>query len=102
MKICLNVVCKEEHSEPKKRMKLEDGVAPKKMRSTSVRKLIILALAPGLPENYDNVMHVMQLLHLQDVPYSVRYAADLKMINLLLGLMSYSSRHPCSFCDIPS
>ena len=72
------------------------------MQSTSIRKLIIQAIAPGIPENYENISNVLNFLKLNELPpaLSVRYAADLKMINLLLGMMSHASSHPCSWCSI--
>ena len=104
--MCLNVMTPVNDNEPsasvKKRLKYEDGIAAKSMKSTSVNKLLILAITPGVPENYDNIFKVLELLKLEDLPETskVRYAADLKMINLLLGLMSHSSAHPCSWCDM--
>lgn len=106
LKVCLNVMTPVNDNEPsasvKKRLKYEDGIAAKSMKSTSVNKLLILAITPGVPENYDNIFKVLELLKLEDLPETskVRYAADLKMINLLLGLMSHSSAHPCSWCDM--
>ena len=55
-----------------------------------------------MKENYDNVAKVLMLMNFDNIPISptVRYAADLKMVNLLLGLMSAASRFPCSWCDM--
>ena len=101
LKVCLNVLTDEEVP-ARKRLHFEDGISPKKFRSTSVRKLIILAIVPGIKENYENVANVLTVLNFHDIPSNptVRYAADLKMINLLLGLMSAASRFPCSWCDM--
>ena len=101
LKVCLNVLT-DEGVPARKRLRFEDGISPKKFRSTSVRKLLILAIVPGIKENYENVANVLMLLNFHDIPTSptVRYTADLKMINLLLGLMSAASRFPCSWCDM--
>lgn len=101
LKVCVNVMVQEENS-ARKRLCYGDGISSKKFKSTSVRKLIILAIAPGLKENHASLSKVLGLLKLDELPPSptVRYAADLKMVNLLLGLMSAASSHPCSWCDI--
>ena len=101
LKVCVNVMVQEENS-ARKRLCYGDGISSKKFKSTSVRKLIILAIAPGLKENYASLSKVLGLLKLDELPPSptVCYAADLKMVNLLLGLMSTASSHPCSWCDI--
>ena len=104
LKVCLNLLTPLNPLEPsaKKRLKYENGIPNKVCQSTSVKKLIVLALAPNVPENYENVLRILKLLKFEELPdtSTVRYAADLKMINILLGLMSHSSNHPCSWCDI--
>ena len=102
-KVCISVLVEDENTcGVKKRLCYEDGIAAKKFKSGSVKKLIILAIAPGLNETYDNISKVLMLLKLDKIPRlpNVKYAADLKMINLLLGLMSAALCHPCAFCDI--
>lgn len=99
LKVCLNVMC-EEVVPVKRRLSFENGAAGGKCGG--VKKLIILAISPGMQENYENVSRVLKSLKLDELPPSltIKYAADLKMVNLLLGLMSHASRHPCSWCDI--
>ena len=70
-------------------------------KDSSVQKLIIIALAPDVPENYENVLkiwHLLDLTPLKDYG-EVKVAADLKLCNLMLGLQSHACRHPCSWCD---
>ena len=104
LKICLNIFSHGEFKDKiSKRKKYSDGVAPKDILNTSVNKLLILAIVPELPEKYENVSQLFSLLKLDEIGLEhikIRYAADLKMINLLLGLMSHSSSHPCSWCTI--
>ena len=106
LKICLNIFSHEEFKDtPKsmKRRKYSDGVCVKNTKNTSVNKLLIIAIVPGLPENYENVSILYDILKFDQIGedyYKIRYAADLKMINLLLGLMAHSSAHPCSWCTI--
>ena len=105
IKICLNVVDLDEDfsvSSSSKRARYSDGVAKKLFKSTSVRKLIILALAPGVLETHENMFILWKMLKVTDSfkTKHPRFATDLKMANILLGLMSHSSCHPCSWCSI--
>ena len=86
LKVCLNVLS-DDIIPMKKRLFFKDGISSKKLKSTSVKKLIILAIAPGIKENYENVAQILMTLKLDELPSTptVRYAADLKMVNLLLG-----------------
>ena len=73
-------------------------------KDNSVQKLIILAIAPNIIENYKNVFDIWSMLKMEDSlafeALKTRFTVDLKMCNLLLGLMSHASSHPCSWCDI--
>ena len=86
-----------------KRRKFSDEFKCQNAKNTSVKKLIILAIVPNVSESYENVHQIFQLLNFDKIDkdyHKIRYAADLKMINILLGLMSHSSAHPCSWCTI--
>ena len=101
-KVCLSVICHEFAPKSKKRLCYGDGIAAKQLKDTGVKKLLILAIVPGMPEKYESVARVLSILKLDLIPstFDLKYAADLKMINILLGLMSHSSKHPCSYCSI--
>lgn len=67
------------------------------MKDSEVKKLILVALAPNIQENYKNIFMLWKISKINDLrEYYV--ASDLKMINILLGLMSHASMHPCSWC----
>ena len=103
LKVCLNIVEFDEAPKRKhKRGKFKDGVGASMFKSTSVNKLIIIAIAKDVEETYQNMLKVWNLLKLSDFcsGKKVRFATDLKMSNILLGLMSHASNHPCSWCDI--
>ena len=106
LKICLNIFSHEDFKDTpasSKRRKYSDGICLKDSKNTSVNKLLILAIVPGLPEKYEHISRLFDILKLDQLEeeyYKIRYAADLKMINLLLGLMAHSSAHPCSWCTI--
>ena len=86
-----------------KRHTYKDGIAPKHREDGSVKKLFIIALVPNIPENYRNLLFIWTKLDLikivKNLGMSVSIAADLKIVNILLGLMSHSSMHPCSWCE---
>lgn len=72
-------------------------------KDTSVKKLFILAIAPDVQENYSNMLLILDKLNLQNpdvLPYPVSFSNDLKMNNIILGIMSHSSKHPCCWCDV--
>ena len=71
----------------------------KKFKESGVKKVFILALVTGIQENYVNVKRLWLSLQLNRLR---RYtlATDLKLCNILLGMMSHSSCHPCCWCDV--
>lgn len=104
LKICLNILDGDERHVQKKRARYEDGVASNIFKSTSVKKLIILAIVPGVAETHENMFAIWKLIKFKDTfqhsEVLARFATDLKMANILLGLMSHSCNHPCSWCDV--
>ena len=74
------------------------GSSIKKFLEYGVKKLFIIGLVPNVSEDYVNVKRLwlnsgVEKLH----RYTI--ATDLKLCNVLLGLMSHSSCHPCAWCD---
>ena len=105
LKICLNILDSgEERYVQSKRARYEDGVASHILKSSSVKKLIILAIVPGVAETHENMFSIWRLIKFKDTfqhsEVLARFATDLKMANILLGLMSHSCNHPCSWCDV--
>lgn len=106
LKICASILS--EKSEPDTinvqkscRSKYTEGVAAKKFKESGVKKLLILALVDNTQENYDNVLKVWSLLNLNDLDESVTIATDLKLANILVGIMSHASLFPCTWCFAP-
>ena len=66
-------------------------------KDTSVNKLIILALGYKVTENYANIKAIWDKLDINQIDRPYKIAADLKMANVLFGLMSHSSCHPCTW-----
>ena len=80
-----------------KRAKYEDGVASHIFKSSSVKKLIILALVEDVPEKNYNVAKLMDLIDIGSIGFVL--AADLKMQNCVCGLQSHSCTHNCIYCE---
>ena len=55
----------------------------------------ILCCAEQIPELYVNAKIMYDLIHLREV--SAKFVCDLKLINILLGLSSHASKHPCPY-----
>lgn len=101
LKVCLNILEEDNmFAQAKKKRRLFDDVK-ESHKDSSVQKLIIIALAPDVPENHENVSKIWNLLDLAALEDygDVKVAADLKLCNLMLGLQSHACRHPCSWCD---
>ena len=72
----------------------------KKFKESGVKKAFIIALVPAISENYVNVKRLWINLKLQDLRFrKFTVATDLKLCNIILGMMNHSSCHPCCWCD---
>ena len=71
-----------------------------KFKDSGVKKVLILGITPGVQENYSNVKKMWLECGLDKLDYHYTIATDLKLCNILLGLMNHSSMHPCCWCDI--
>ena len=90
MKICLSLFDVEEDARQ----------VGKKFKDSGVEKLFILAIAPSVQENYENVklMWISAGLHSFSKKFSL--ANDLQLANIFLGIMGHGSLHSCCWCDI--
>ena len=73
------------------------GAAKEDFLSSGVKKLFIIALVENITENYFNISKVLQLLDLEHLHF--KFVSDLKVANIVCGLQSHSSMHPCCYCD---
>ena len=62
------------------------------------KKLYILCLIPDISENYQNMQKILTVLDLSSLATKIRYAMDLKMVNILLGIQAHGCTFPCCFC----
>jgi hypothetical protein len=67
-------------------------------KNSGVKKVFVIAIAANVQENYENLRALWASLGLGELNRHFTIACDLKVANLLLGLMPHSSRHPCCWC----
>ena len=91
LKICLNLI---EQTDPNSPVKKKSKAG---FLDSGVKKLFILAIVPSIPENYYNMRVLMKLI---DAPmFDFTIATDLKLMNIITGIQSHSSRFPCTWCE---
>lgn len=71
----------------------------KKFLESGVKKVFVVGIVPDISENYIN-MKRLWLNSSVDKLQKYTIATDLKLCNILLGMMSHSSCHPCPWCNI--
>lgn len=87
LKITISLLL-ENHSEPTDSFK--DG---------GVKRLLILAVVPDIPEKYEFIKLIwINLLKLDGMRCVI--AGDLKIINVIIGIMAHSSSNPCPYCEV--
>ena len=57
----------------------------------------MLAYAEGIQENYHNLTIICQILKLNKLKHVV--AADLKLLNILMGLSGHGGKYACIYCE---
>ena len=67
-------------------------------KDSSVHKYFIVAFRSNLPESYDAMKFLFELLKLNRCK-EFKLSGDFKCTNLILGLQSHSSKFPCPFCS---
>ena len=63
---------------------------------SGVKKVIIIGIVPDIQENYPNLKRMWLETFIRE--YTI--ATDLKLCNILLGVITHSSTHPCCWCDV--
>ncbi|KAJ8671127.1 hypothetical protein QAD02_002386 [Eretmocerus hayati] len=71
----------------------------KQSLDSGVRKSFILGLVESCQENYENISKLWSLVGLNNVPG--KYSVDLKVANLLAGIMAHGAAFPCTWCYAP-
>ena len=90
----------EEVKNEKKRSSYKDGVAPKANLDTSVKKVFVLAIAPEVPERYENLKTVLGKIGMESMNKDEVALMDLKASLPALGISpSHRAIHCCILCE---
>lgn len=82
----------------KERVTRAEGIgAGTSYRLTGRKKIMILASAPKVPENYNNCAIFINKVNISSLVYT--FTGDLKLYNIIGGLMASSSKCPCIYCE---
>lgn len=96
LKVNLSIQSKEATVAEVSRQTYNDGVASKRFSDRGVKKIFILGIVKSAQENYGNVAELWSAININ--PFVDTIAVDLKLANIIAGLMSHSSAHPCTYC----
>ena len=77
---------------------LGNGDEAKDTKDTSTKRAIILAYVDDVPETHFNLSKILNSLKVHMMKYHHTIVGDLKLYNIILGLMECGSRHGCYIC----
>ncbi len=100
LKACMGVISDEVPRSPTSSPVAKKPPAPiggERFKDTGVKKLMIVGIGQGIPENHENMRTFMTELQLGSLSFCL--ATDLKLSNILAGLMSHASSYPCTWCQ---
>ena len=84
---------------PKKRtLYSEGGRLSKKGKLSSVNRLILLCVVPGIKETHANIQLLFDLTKLNDIPF--KFVADFKLLLIVNGQQTATSSYPCPYCFV--
>ena len=77
---------------------LGNGDEAKATKDTSTKRAMILAYVDNIPETHFNLSKILNSLKVHMMKYHHTIVGDLKLYNIILGLMECGSRHGCYVC----
>ena len=83
---------------PRKKRRKQKALSrlQKEYLNSGDKKCVILGLVQDIPENYENVKKLLELIDIGSIQHHL--ACDMKLQNILLGLQGHSATHPCVYC----
>ncbi|KAJ8671695.1 hypothetical protein QAD02_002954 [Eretmocerus hayati] len=101
LKICLSIpnLSENDGAEESSPTKVKGARISKRFSDAGVEKFFIIGLVESCQENYDNISMLWSMLKLNDI--GRKYAIDLKVANLMAGLMAHGASFPCTWCHAP-
>ena len=100
VKICLSVFKSDSEEEGDEGGQGKTKRLTQRFQDSGVKKAMVVACVPDIQENYFNIKRLWVESGIDKLTRKFTIAIDLKLCNILLGLMSHSSSHPCSWCDV--
>ena len=70
------------------------------LKTSGVKKQPLVTVCQDLPENYENTDLLLELINAKKVQYVL--SCHMNMAIILCGIQSYSSTHPCRWCNTDS
>ena len=95
--ICTMAIVPKDELDKKARMAQEN--VKDRSKSTSTKRCLVVARIDQVPENYTNVTILLSKLNLPELRKDFCVVADLKLVDIMVGIQSTSSMHPCPYCD---
>jgi hypothetical protein len=97
LKVCLNLIDTNFHPRSPTQSPAAKKLSTGKFLDTGVKKLIIIGITFDVQELYENVRTLLRSLKIDRIHFAI--ATDLKLANILVGIQSHSSKHPCTWCE---
>ncbi len=99
LKACMGIISDESRSPTSSPVAKKPPVpiGGERFKETGVKKLMVVGIGQGIPENHENLRTFMAELQLSSLSFCL--ATDLKLCNILAGLMSHASSYPCTWCE---
>ena len=93
----------EKKSDTKKPKKEKSGKIKKEPNYNSVKTLFVLCIFSLIKESYKNMKAIFDAMNIGAANFyenrNAYFSCDFKMQNIVLGLGSHASSHPCSYCN---
>ena len=65
-----------------------------------VKRVIVIGMVEDVPETFENVQILLNILNIKQNHINTTFASDLKLLNILIGIQGHSSNHACCYCTI--
>ena len=69
-------------------------------QETSAKRRLLVAVVENISKTYENLKNILSLFGTIDVAFFI--ACGMRLSNTICGIQSYSSKHPCCWCDVKS
>ncbi len=99
LKLCLNVI-EEPRTPSQSPVAKKPPAGASRFLDSGVKKLLVVAIVANVQENYHNVKTLLDASNIPISSLQFSLGTDMKLANILCGIMQHSSVHPCCWCEI--